>query len=257
MTRLRILTLNTLFRDGASRRLAATAPLIAARRPSVVCLQEVLLRRNVAAVAAVLPTHRAAMRRVGPSPLGGLVTLTDRPIAGWSYEVFRRRGGWLTPGWPDRLFRKGFLATSFTLDATPVTVVNTHLLANYDEDWSAGNRFVLDQQDELAQLASFANRVDAMALLVVAGDLNVPAGHPMLEAFLGATGLRSAFGGAPPATTRGPVPMTIDHVLVRPPDGAGLELRAGTVLETKVRLPGGGEAFPSDHLAVEADIEVT
>ena len=253
-----VLTFNTLFRPAARRRLRAIAPRFAA---DVVCLQEVAYRANASLLAqTVTGFEPPTARRFGLWCVGGLVTLSRTPVAGWSYEVFDRRGLWGTISAADRLFRKGFLTTRHRLGDLDLVVVNTHLLANYDQDWSPGNRYVAHQADELAQLSRALEKVDRQALLVAAGDFNVPAGSPLLDRFVSDSGLTSVFGDTPPAATLrasgGIKPLAIDHIFYRAPEGRRVEAKAATLFEDVVELGPGITGFASDHLAVTATFTV-
>jgi endonuclease/exonuclease/phosphatase family metal-dependent hydrolase len=142
-----------------------------------------------------------------------------------------------------------------------VVVVNTHMLANYDEDWAPGNRFAREQRNDLGQLADAIGRLDPEALLIVAGDFNVPVANPLFEEFTSRCGLRDVFATAsspPPATIRqtGTYGLlhVIDHILYRHPSGQPLEATARMRFEEPVQLASGRLAFASDHLAVEAQI---
>ena len=81
-------------------------------------------------------------------------------------------------------------------------MINTHLLANFDRDWSRCNRFAVEQEDELGELADAVAAEDAAVPLVVVGDLNVPTEAWLLDDFLGRTGLRDAFEGRSERTGR-------------------------------------------------------
>jgi endonuclease/exonuclease/phosphatase (EEP) superfamily protein YafD len=192
--------------------------------------------------------------------VGGLLTLSRTPVVSWSYEVFDRRGLWLTISAADRLFRKGFLTTRHRLGDLNLVVVNTHLLANYDQDWSPGNRFVAHQADELAQLSRALEKVDRQAFLVAAGDFNVPADSPLLARFVSDSGLTSVFGDTPPPATlratSGIKPLAIDHIFYRAPEGRAVGATAATLFEDAVELGPGVTGFASDHLAVMATFTV-
>jgi endonuclease/exonuclease/phosphatase family metal-dependent hydrolase len=256
-----LLTYNTLFRPAARRRLRAIAPHIAATGADVVCLQEVVYRANAALLARTLTAFEAPVaRRYGIWCVGGLVTLSRTPVISWSYEVFDRRGLWGTISAADRLLRKGFLTTRHRLGDLDVVVVNTHLLANYDEDWSPGNRFLAHQADELAQLGRALEKVDRKAFLVVAGDFNVPAGSAELDRLISGSGLTNVFGDSPPPptlrTSKKIKPLAIDHILYRPPEGRRVGATAATAFEDAVELSPGISGFASDHLAVKATFTV-
>jgi endonuclease/exonuclease/phosphatase family metal-dependent hydrolase len=258
---MRVLTFNTLFRPSARRRLRAIAPRIAATGADLVCLQEVVYRANASLLGRALNAYEPPVaRRFGIWCVGGLVTLSRTSVLSWSYEVFDRRGLWMTISAADRLLRKGFLTTRHRLADLDVVLVNTHLLANYDEDWSPGNRFLAHQVDELDQLSRALAKVERQAFLIVAGDFNVPAGNDAFERFVSENGLTSVFGqAAPPATLRpgkGVKAPAIDHILYRAPEGIRVEAAARTAFEDPLELAPGVTGFASDHLGVTATLTV-
>jgi len=258
----RVLTFNCLWQGAARERLDAIAPELDATGLDFLCLQEVTQRRNVRLLETRLKTYQpAAFRPFGIAVTGGLVSFSRRPIERTYYEVFRERGPRWTLGWADRLLRKGFLISWLHLDALPIVVINTHLLANYDEDWEPENRFAREQRNDLAQLADAIGRLDREALLIVAGDFNVPAMSPMFEEFTTRCDLTDAYASAgstrPPTVrqSRSDRPgLAIDHVLYRQTSGQPVRVTAQPRFEERVRLASGRMAFPSDHIALEANI---
>lgn len=183
------------------------------------------------------------------------------PIRHWHYETYQRRGRWNTLGFADWLIRKGFQVVRLEVAGEAMVVVNTHLLANYAEDWSRESDYALRQWDELQQLARSLATVDASTPLVVAGDLNVPAGTWLHEDFLSSTGLRDVFDGRREPTGRAELghkkpPQAIDHVLVRGPQEWRLHASARLVFQEQLRLVTGKSGHLSDHFGIEADITI-
>ena len=257
----RLLTFNCLWQGAARERLAAVAPVLEESNVDFVCLQEVTQRRNVRLLQRYLHSYQAPVfEPYGVAVKGGLVNFARRPMERSAYEVFRGRGPNWTLGWADRLLRKGFLVSWLRFDAFPVVVVNTHMLANYDEDWAPANRFAQEQRSDLAQLADAVRRLDRESLVIVAGDLNVPITSPMLQEFMATCDLQHSFAFGPAAApptighaVPGKPPQTIDHVLFRAPNGRTIKASARLRLEEQVLLASGRRAFASDHLAVEAE----
>jgi endonuclease/exonuclease/phosphatase family metal-dependent hydrolase len=216
----RLLTFNCLWRGAARERLDAIGPLLDESGLDFVCLQEVTRRPSIRSLEGHLGTYQPAVfRPYGIAVKGGLVSFARRPIERSSFEVFRGRGPHWTLGWADRLLRKGSLTTWLRIEALPLIVVNTHLLANYDEDWAPDNRFARQQLSDLEQLAYAVERLDREALVIVAGDFNVPTTDPMFVEFTSRCGLLDAFafvpGPAPPTyrqSSRRPLDA-IDHIL--------------------------------------------
>jgi endonuclease/exonuclease/phosphatase family metal-dependent hydrolase len=252
---LRLLTFNTLFRGETRHRLRAIGGLLDRSPLDVACLQEVVARRNLALLRASTPsfTH-AAWTPYGPLVRGGLVTLSRRPIRRQRSVVYRVRGGRHLRSLSDSFIRKGVLVTELDVGGEPVVVVNTHLLANYDDDWSPGNRYAIDERAELRQLAEVVGEIDPGLPLVVVGDLNVPAGSWLLDELLAATGLQDALAGRPEPTFRF-APVAIDHVLARPAGPRNVAVEARIVYrEELAELPRGRTVHLSDHFGIEATI---
>lgn len=257
----RLLTFNCLWRGRARARLDAIGRLLDESANDIVCLQEVTRRESIGRLQRLLGSYGpAAFQPFRIAVMGGLVTFARHPIERSSYEVFRDRGLRWNISWADKLLRKGFLTSWLDLAGVPVVVINTHLLANYDEDWTPGNRYVRLQLSELEQLAEAIDRLDRNALLLVAGDLNVPERTPMLDEFKSRCGLRDAFSFAGPAppTIRNSAPgrplVAIDHILYRHPSGRELSVTARLGFVEPVQLLNGRTVHASDHLAVEAEI---
>lgn len=183
------------------------------------------------------------------------------PIRQWRYETYRRRGRWNTLGFADLLIHKGFQVVRLEVDGQAMVVINTHLLANYAEDWSRDGDYALRQRDELQQLARSLATIDAGTPLVVAGDLNVPAGSWLYEDFLRAAGMRDVFDGPREPTGRAELghkepPQAIDHVLVRVPREWQLHTSARLVFQEELRLVTGKSGHLSDHFGIEAHIRM-
>jgi endonuclease/exonuclease/phosphatase family metal-dependent hydrolase len=258
---IQVLTINCLWRGQARKRLDAIGRLLDESANDIVCLQEVTRRGSIGRLQGLLRSYGpAAFHPFRIAVMGGLVTFARHPIERSSYEVFRDRGLRWNISWADKLLRKGFLTSWLNLATVPVVVINTHLLANYDEDWTPGNRYVRHQLSELEQLAEAIELLDRNALLLVVGDLNVPESTPMLEEFMSRCGLRDAFssaGHAPPTirqSAAGKPPAAIDHILYRHPSGRELSVTARVSFVEPVQLLNGRTVHASDHLAVEAEI---
>lgn len=234
--RVRLLTLNALMKDDVRPRLRFLAGRLAGY--DVVCLQEVMYRANarlLQRLAAEFPFHAYT----GAVLLqGGLVTLSKMPITSARFVRFPMT----PPVRPEFLMRKG----AQVLTIGPLTVVNTHLSANRDDDFSVGNRFTRLQRGELAVLAGVIS-----GPTVLVGDLNVPRSSPILADFLAAAGLEDSRAGDPEPTyrptTQWPNPPAFDHVLLTP----GLSARTRLVFQDEQPLPG---VYVSDHYGIAAEV---
>ncbi|MFI1993996.1 endonuclease/exonuclease/phosphatase family protein [Actinoplanes sp. NPDC020271] len=240
---MRLLTFNTLFTGDVRLRLRALGEILRASGFDIVCLQEVMYRSN----AALLRRHFPHSACAGTVVLkGGLVVLSRRPIDRWRFVRFPLAG----PARPEFLMRKGALIA----EIGGLVVVNTHLSANRDDDWSPGNRYTIVERGELGVLARELAAIDQARPVVVAGDLNLPREAAVLADFRERAGLVDAMAGDTRPTYRPlpqwPHPPAFDHLLVR---NAGIG-HADLVLQDEVALPGGRRAHLSDHFGVTAEI---
>jgi endonuclease/exonuclease/phosphatase family metal-dependent hydrolase len=262
-TSLRVLTLNTynsrlVGRLGARRR--ALGEILDRSLFDVVCLQEIVWRWNVTELRAICRTYpHAACAAHGPVATGGLVTLSRWPIVEHRYAAYRVRTARRRPR-PDWFLRKGLLITRLAIAGHPVTVVNTHLLANVDGDWSRTNRHSLALRAELRQLAEELATVDAAVPMLVMGDFNVPRDSWLLDEFLATAGLRDVLAGDTRPTYRlAPglhATTAIDHFLVRPSPSQSLLASATLAFEEPIVLPGDRPVHLSDHCGIECLIEL-
>ncbi|WP_433465209.1 endonuclease/exonuclease/phosphatase family protein [Spirillospora sp. CA-128828] len=245
----RVLTFNTLFKGETRARMGVLAELIEKADYDVVCLQEVISPRVLALLrrtAASYP-HIAHVPRF-PLVRGGLVTLSRHPVTRRHFEPFAL----VRPARPEWLLSKGALFTRIRLPGGFLTVVNTHLSANMDMDWSPSNAYTKVEESELRGLANAVNRIDRAEPLVAMGDFNVPRDSDYFQRFVSATGLRDALAGDNEPTYRPEYADigAIDQLVVRP----GLEATTRLVFKEEVRLPTGRSAVLSDHYGIEATL---
>ncbi len=266
MPDLTLLTLNCFGvpMPGTLARLRTIGRVLDEERPDVACLQEVQLhryRRLLLGTVRQLP--HVQHEPFWHAPKGGLLTLSRHPFEHCHFSLYRHRGWWHTPSLADWLLHKGALMTTLQVAGLQVTVLNTHLIANYDGNWAPTNRYARAERAELAQLAELVAQAPADHLVVVAGDFNVPRGSWLYTEFLEATGLIDPLAGSMEPTYRVPAALpdryaaAIDFVLYRPP--RVVEVHTSARLRFAERVPIVGRdgtrvrrAHLSDHLGVEA-----
>jgi sphingomyelin phosphodiesterase 2 len=241
--------------SGLAGRYAAIGAALNAGDAEVACFQEVFTWWHLRLLARQMRSFRQVSFRPSlAGPAGGLVTFSRLPVSGTAY-----RGFGIPPGVPgiSRVARldaslKGALVTSL---ARPVLcVINTHLAANRDGDWSQGSRFYPLHRAQLAALARVVRSAAAPA--VVCGDFNVDRGSSLFDGFVTGTRLADAFEGSCPATFRaeylpsGGTPHCIDFILTA--DGVKAE-SAAVAFAGKEPLPG-GPGYVSDHVGLRASL---
>lgn len=253
----RLLTLNALFKGDVRPRLRALGGLLDEAGHDIVCLQEVMYRRNAHLVHR-LTTHLPHRAWSGSVFLkGGLVLLSRWPIRRYEFAPYPM----LRPVRGELLMRKGAQVAVVDTPTGGLAVVNTHLSANRDDDWSPDNRYTRIGQAELRRLAEALSTLDSELPVVVVGDFNLPRESAVLTAFAGTAGLRDVLAGDTSPTYRPtpswPHPPALDHVLVRSAAGQELTARARLVFQDAVTLADGRSVYLSDHYGIETDLLLT
>ena len=246
----RVLTFNTLFRGEARARIGALAGIVERGGHDVVCLQEVISPFILTRLRRGTPSYpHLARARAFPLVRGGLVTLSRHPVERRHFLTFTA----VRPARPEWLLRKGALFTRVRLPGGYLTVVNTHLSANMDLDWSPSNVYAKTERAELCELAAAINRIPKAEPMVVVGDFNVPRKSPLFEEFAQVTGLKDVMVGDTGPTFRPEVEVIepIDQVLVRP----GLDASARVVFKDEVPLPDGRTTFLSDQYGIAVTLD--
>jgi endonuclease/exonuclease/phosphatase family metal-dependent hydrolase len=250
--KMRILTFNTLFRGRTRARMDALAALLDDSDYDIVCLQEVISPLILARLRRATPSYpHTSHSWTFPLVRGGQVTLSRWPMSRTHYTPYIPA----RPARPEWLLNKGALFTRIKLPSGHLTVVNTHLSANMDMDWSPSNRYTKVERAELARLAKAVTRIDPAELLVVTGDFNVPRDSPYFATFASSAGLQDALAGSTEPTYRPECADigAIDQLLHTP----NLKAEARVVLKDKVRLADGDRAGLSDHYAIAAILHLT
>lgn len=239
------------------RRLRALARELAELTPTVVCLQEVQSYVALRLLTAACPTYPG--QAYGPglrAPNGSLLTLGRTALGPTHFTRYTVQGPWYGLTLLDHLTQKGALLTQMQYAGLPVVIINTHLVANYGANWHPQGRVARDQQKQLQQLAALVCEQPANALVLVAGDFNLPRGSWLYHEFLALTGLTDPLAGDIRPTYR-PFPgvpvryaLPIDFIFIRPPAGQSIESQATLYFSEKRPLLSGGQSYLSDHLGV-------
>lgn len=239
-------------------RLRALAGELNRRDLTVVALQEVQAQRYRQLLINACSSYPAqAFEPFVHAPKGGLLTLARLPIEQAQFTLYRDREIAHPPSIMDWMLHKGVLATRLTAAGTPIVVLNTHLNANYSGDWRAENRYARGELAQLRELAEIVATQPPEALVIAAGDFNIPRGSWLYDEFLAASGMFDPLAGdtRPTYRTMPGVParyaLPIDFALVRAPKLPGLQVRGDLCFGERAPLAGRRAGYLSDHLGVE------
>lgn len=254
--RVRLLTLNVLFRDDVRPRLRVLSEILDEARYDVVCLQELMYRRNLRLVRRRAPSYPYQSATGFGVLKGGLAILSRTPVSCRfaTYPIQR-------PVRPELLMRKGIQCAAIRLGDARLAIFNTHLSANRADSWATENPYVGLQRKELARLARAVSAVGEDVPVVVLGDLNVPGTNRLFTEFAAATGLRDVLAGDHRPTYRPteefPAPPDLDHVLVRSSRTWLATATARRVFADPVELADGRTTYLSDHYGLEVELLLT
>jgi exonuclease III len=237
----------------------------------VVAFQEVWWRRALLVIRGYLPSYRFVAWRPGVAgqPAGGLVTFSRLPVGAVTYTSFRGA----RPSTGSVRFRAGRAVNSLLQGVLTVelaghgagcgaVVANTHLTANKDGDWSAGNRYHTFQRAQLETLHAVLRRAGTAGtrLTVVAGDFNIASDGPLYPRIVDGGAWRDPFRATDPATYHaeflppGAVGHRIDYLLVSGDPARFPVLDSGLLFAEPLALPDGRRMYLSDHVALTARI---
>jgi exonuclease III len=172
-------------------------------------------------------------------PRGGLVTLSKTPLHDRKYFAL---GG-----------HKGILVTCLTGRSV---VLNVHLVANTDGDWSRTNRFYPKHKAQLDRVLEIAKVYEAKSpQILLSGDFNLAKTCDLYEYFVQAGEWQDAFRDSHEPTFHGEFlspgrqPQCIDYIFAKGEvgfDGARL------VFKDKMVLGNGQNRYLSNHVGLYA-----
>jgi endonuclease/exonuclease/phosphatase family metal-dependent hydrolase len=258
-----LLTLNCfgLWLPGTQQRLWTLARELEKSSYQVVCLQEIQLHQYQQLLVRECPSYPyACHERYVHCPKGGLLTLSRIPILTKSFQPYQERGLWYTPMLLDRLFYKGMLITELSWESIPVTIINTHILANFAGDWKRHGMYARVEEKQLRELAETVRKQSTDSLIVVVGDFNIPRGSSLYYDFIDQSGLTDplAGDGRPTLRTLFKVPfqdtLSIDYALFRLPKEGGLKVNCDLHFVEKYPVRKSQYSYLSDHYGIEMQI---
>jgi sphingomyelin phosphodiesterase 2 len=192
----------------------------------------------------------------------GLLVLARQPFQAAHFEAYTVRG------FPQRVWHgdyhggKGFCALRFDTPHGAVTLIDTHLHAQYGDD-----AYNDEYPHRVAQIVQLSAAIRATSTPVVAaGDFNMSEGRNEYAIFTGLTRMRDAAAELdrrqPTTLGRNPYRQErlpddderIDYVFTR--DGEGARVRVRRIERIFDETPAGAAAAYSDHAGLLAEIEL-
>lgn len=240
--------------------------LIEASKIDIINLQEVFTHQDRRILEEHLPSFKyASFEPSFVGPKGALMTFSRLPMEKVRYESYAAAAKSV-----DRtelpLFSKtksamkGVLISRIT--TLPLTVLNTHPLANDDWDWSSDNRFHALHEATLGQLMTIVHQQSPKGedgAIFLGGDLNIAKDSELFPRFLGKAGLWDAFHDDVSPTFYEEFldpelhARCIDVLLV---SNNTEVIRHQRIFEGKAMISGEGESYLTDHFGLSATIKL-
>ncbi|MFN8497832.1 MAG: endonuclease/exonuclease/phosphatase family protein [Anaerolineae bacterium] len=259
-----MVTLNTFgvpFLPNTRMRLRTAGRSLNVANLDVVSLQEVQYSRYVPLLRHEFQSlPHAAFEPHVYAPKGGLLTLSRHPLHNIQFHPYKDRRLRFGPAVADWALYKGALVAELADTPLPVIIVNTHLIANYSNNWSRSNRYAQLEHGQAQELAQLINRLNRNALVLLSGDFNFPQESWVYEEFVLATGMLDPLAEQtkptfrPPKLVPGVAPLPIDFIFVRPPLDVDVKLGAHQLFEEHVEMLNGRRGYISDHNAIRVDV---
>jgi endonuclease/exonuclease/phosphatase family metal-dependent hydrolase len=204
-----------------------------------------------------------AYRRGFVGPAGGLVTFSRLPLGHPSYRSFL--GTYPTSGHARFRLRRAAMGAIQGILTVPlltqaVTMVNTHLTANSDDDYSVGGRFYDFQRAQLVRLNQFLARQPRPGVRVITGDFNLPSTSDLYPLIVAYGAHRDPFATTNPCTyhpafLRDGVPaLRVDYLLVDGDEHHYPILDARTLFDEPIAGEDGTAFYLSDHIGLTVQI---
>ena len=255
-----LLTLNCFgaLMPNTSSRLWTLAQELEQSHHQVVCLQEIQLHKYQRLLVKACPSYSYPFYEPHfHCPKGGLLTLSRVPVMSKSFEAYTERGLWYTPMLMDKILHKGMLIKRLTWAGMPMTIINTHILANYVGDWGRHGMYAQVEKKQLEQLAITVRNEPVNSIVIVVGDFNIPRGSRLYDDLLADSGLEDPLAGDRRPTLRVPpgVPsqfsLPIDYALIRLPDTHTIKVNCDLCFTGKYRINHRRRDYLSDHNGIE------
>jgi endonuclease/exonuclease/phosphatase family metal-dependent hydrolase len=194
---------------------------------------------------------------------GGLATFSKIPLEEVELVSFRH-----PKIRPERMFPlsrdiriKGSLISK--LKDKPLVIINTHLSANKDGNWSSGNRFYPTLEAEIEQLAQLIHASSEKGNgVVIAGDFNISKESELYTKFVHTSNALDAFGDDVRPTFRseflsdGQRAHCIDYIFYYATPGRIDARQTSLLFQGKTVMANGKEGFISDHIGLLAKLGV-
>jgi endonuclease/exonuclease/phosphatase family metal-dependent hydrolase len=257
-----LLSFNTLgtpfFAPDLALRYKKAAELIAEKDIDLICLQEIHTYYHVHLLKRYLPQYPyMAYKHYIGGPKGGLVILSKHPLDNITYHNFSHLGTWKNISWYTKILKNGVLTAS--LKGTPLIILNTFLITDFEFHWSPKNRFYNLVKAQVEETANITNHYSKPGkVLLITGDFNMAKSTALYDTFLQQTDSHDLFKKYDTPTYhfdhikyifKGKKADRIDFIFIKA-DQTPHILETHHMFDTKVPITSTRNSFLSDHIGL-------
>jgi hypothetical protein len=224
---------------------------------TAICLQEIQQNAYTQLIQRCLTSYPHAVYEPHLyAPKGGLAIFSRLPLIDKGFEVYADRGSWYSISYSDWALYKGIQCACFNIAGMPVTVLHTHMNANYAGVWQQSNRLSRILYHQVKQLNQAIRSFPEESLIVLCGDFNFPRNSFLYEELIAVNNLIDPLLSDERPSYR-PFPLvpskwktSLDYVLVRQPAKMTIDIQADVIKieDTTKHLP--IQRFLTDHNAL-------
>ena len=232
--------------------------------PDIVCLQEVQSYYHLFLLKKYLTAYpHLIYKKYTYGPKGGLVIASKVPFEDVKYKSFTELGSFRNISFYTRLLQNGMLICK--LKDVPVTIINTHLVSDFEFDWSTQNKLYETVQAQVEQTTHEVNRIAKKGhSVIITGDFNMKKKAKLYDFFLDQTKAKDAFAQATEPTYykdrlkyrfNGKSSERIDFIFMKDLAKHLKIQKTSQLFEHQVTLSKDKRSYLSDHIGLKVDFD--
>lgn len=263
MSTISLLTLNILglpFKvDSYTLRVQALASYCVKNTIDIVNLQEVVTYAQVYILKKAFKEYNYFVyKKAVIGPKGGLVTVSKVPLTFFDYKPFTKHTLRPSRSMVEGLIQKGMLISQ--LDQN-VFILNTHLKAALNEDWSQKSRYYSIIESEIKDFHLVLGMFETNKIVICAGDFNTNKVSSLYKKIVGKQEIVDIFQDNQEPSYRAEFlkhnkSLCIDYILLFGNKDRVQIIKKNYCLKEKVLLKEGKMGYISDHLGLLARFQI-
>jgi endonuclease/exonuclease/phosphatase family metal-dependent hydrolase len=264
-----LLDFNTLgtpvFARDITKRYKKITEIIDESQIDVVCLQEVSTYYHLSLLKKYIRTYPFLYKQnYVYGPRGGLVILSKMPLEDITYINFASLGSLKNLSFYTHLIKNGILSAK--IEGHPVQILNTHLVTDWEFEWSPQNLYYNTVQTQVREVIKHVMHLTKKGQSVLLmGDFNMKKHSLLYDELIEKTKMKDIFEKETSPTYfierldykfKGKTSERIDFIFVKEEKAKVKATPRGHMMDKQERLINGKLSYLSDHIGLRADIEI-